>query len=305
MSKSITLNSGQTIPSVGLGTWKSEKNKVGDAVYYAVAKAGYRHIDCAAVYGNEKEIGNAFKKIFDEGKVKREEVFVTSKLWNTEHDPALVEAACRKTLEDLQLDYLDLYLVHWGIAFPHGGDIEPMGEDGLVKRVPVPLIDTWRAMEKLVEKGLVKSIGVANYTVPMIIDLLAYSKVKPVMNQVEVHPYNSQTELMEFCHKMGIAVTAYSPFGSQGKETDKPINNGVIAGIADAHKKSPAQVLVRWLNQRGIVTIPKSVNPERIADNLDIYGFKLSDAEMEEISKLERGHRFVDPIDWWGVPYFK
>ncbi len=305
MDKNIVLNNGLTIPSVGLGTWKSEKNKVGDAVYYAVTKAGYRHIDCAAVYGNEKEIGNALKKIFDEGKVKREEVFVTSKLWNTEHDPALVEAACRKTLGDLQLDYLDLYLVHWGIAFPHGGDSEPMGEDGLVKMVPVPLIDTWRAMEKLVDKGLVKSIGVANYTVPMIIDLLAYSKVKPVMNQVEVHPYNSQTELVEFCHKMRIAVTAYSPFGSQGKETDKPISNKVVSGIADAHKKSPAQVLVKWLNQRGIVTIPKSVNPERITHNLDTHGFKLNDTEMEEISKLNRDHRFVNPIDWWGVPYFK
>lgn len=305
MNKSIVLNNGQVIPSIGLGTWKSDKNKVGDAVYYAVTNADYRHVDCAAVYGNEKEIGNAFKKIFEGNKVKREEVFVTSKLWNTEHDPALVEKACQKTLADLQLEYLDLYLVHWGIAFPHGGDIEPMGEDGLVKTVPVPLIDTWRAMEKLVEKGLVKSLGVANYTIPMIIDLLAYSKIKPVMNQVEVHPYNSQTELVEFCHKMGIAVTAYSPFGSQGKEKDKPINNSEIAKIAVAHNMTPAQILVRWLNQRGIVTIPKSVNPDRIKANLDVFNFELTPSEMDLIAKLNKGHRFVDPIDWWGIPYFK
>jgi diketogulonate reductase-like aldo/keto reductase len=305
MNKSISLNNGLAIPSVGLGTWRSEKNKVGDAVYYAVTEVGYRHIDCAAVYGNEKEIGAAFKKVFSENKVKREEVFVTSKLWNTEHDPALVENACRKTLADLQLEYLDLYLVHWGIAFPHGGDIEPMGDNGLVKTVPVPLLDTWRAMEKLVEKGLVKSIGVANYTAPLIVDLLAYAKIKPVMDQIEIHPYNSQEEMVEFCRKMGIAVTAYSPFGSRWDQSDKPISNPEIAKIAVNHKRTPAQVLIRWLNQRGIITIPKSVTPERISGNLDVFDFKLTESEMTTIAKLNRGYRFVNPIDWWGVPYFK
>ncbi|MFZ6034753.1 MAG: aldo/keto reductase [Patescibacteria group bacterium] len=293
------------IPSIGLGTWRSPKNAVGSAVEYAVLKAGYRHIDCASVYGNEKEIGAAFNKIFSSGKIKREDVFITSKLWNTDHDPVNVEAACRKTLKDLQLEYLDLYLVHWGIAFVHGPEIEPMGDNGMAKTVPVPLFETWQAMEKLVEKGLVKNIGVANFTVAMLVDLLTYAKIKPAMDQVEIHPYNSQELLVDYCRKMGIRVTAYSPFGSQESNANRPINDGVIAEIAKDHGKTPAQVLVKWLGQRGIVAIPKSVTPERIKGNIDISGFELTTEEMKKIFALNRNHRFVDPIDWWGIPYFK
>jgi diketogulonate reductase-like aldo/keto reductase len=293
------------IPLIGLGTWRSSKNSVGDAVEYAISKAGYRHIDCASVYGNEKEIGTSFNKVLSSGKVKREDLFITSKLWNTDHDPVNVEAACRKTLKDLQLEYLDLYLVHWGIAFVHGNEIEPMGDNGMAKTVPVPTYETWRAMEQLVEKGLVKNIGVANFTVAMLVDLLTYAKIKPAMNQVEIHPYNSQEALVDYCKKMGIKVTAYSPFGSQWNDTDKPISNEIIVKIAKDHGKTPAQVLVKWLYQRGIITIPKSVRPDRIESNIKVSDFELTDAEMKQIFALNRNHRFVDPIDWWGIPYFK
>lgn len=306
MSNLLILNNKKQIPTVGLGTWRSEKGKVGEAIEYAIIESGYRHIDCASVYGNEKEIGAAFKKVFASGKVKREEVFITSKLWNTEHHPLNVEVACRKTLNDLRLDYLDLYLVHWGIAFAHGGDLEPIDENGMVRTENVPMIDTWREMEKLVEKGLTRSIGVANFTVSMLVDLLSYAKVKPVVNQVEVHPYNSQDALISYCGKKDIVVTAYSPLGSQeGDKSQRPVNDKKILEIADAHKKTSAQILIRWLVQRGISAIPKSIFPERIAGNIDVYDFSLTDSDMNEISKLNRDYRFVDPVAWWGLPYFK
>lgn len=306
MSNLLTLNNKKQIPSVGLGTWRSAKGKVGEAIEYAIIKSNYRHIDCASVYGNEKEIGNAFDKVFGPGKVKREEVFITSKLWNTDHHPSNVEAACRKTLTDLKLDYLDLYLVHWGIAFEYGGELEPIDEKGMVKTENVPTIDTWREMEKLVDKGLVKSIGVANFTVSMLVDLLSYARIKPVINQVEIHPYNSQEQLVAYCRKKDIVVTAYSPLGSQeGNANLRPVNDKKIIEIAGTYGKTPAQILIRWLIQRGLAAIPKSISPERISGNINVYDFILSDGDMNEIAKLNRNYRFVDPVAWWGVPYFK
>ena len=251
--KTITLSNQRRIPAIGLGTWRSDKRQVSKAVEHAVMQCDYRHIDCAAIYGNEKEIGSAFKKILSSGNVSRKELFITSKLWNSDHHPDNVEPACRKTLKDLQLEYLDLYLVHWGIAFAHEDNPEPIRDDGLVKTEPVPIQDTWRAMESLVEKGLVKSIGVANFTAPMIVDLLSYAHTAPVMNQIEVHPYNNQEELIAYCHKNQIQVTAYSPLGSTGGSVEKPINDAVVIAIAKAYHKTPAQILIRWSLQKGLV----------------------------------------------------
>jgi diketogulonate reductase-like aldo/keto reductase len=224
----ITFNNRRKIPALGLGTWKSEKGKVAQVIEKAIVDFDYRHIDCASVYGNEKEIGRAFKKVFLSKKVSRNDLFVTSKLWNTKHHPDNVEKACKQTLNDLQIDYLDLYLMHWGIAFAPGSNLEPIDKNGMVKTEPVSIKETWQAMEKLVENGLVKSIGVSNFTVMMIIDLLSYAKIKPVINQVEVHPYNSQQELVDFCHKQGIQVTAYSPLGSSDLNSQRPIEDKTI-----------------------------------------------------------------------------
>ena len=169
---------------------------------------------------------------------------------------------------------------------------------------PVPIQATWKAMESLVEKGLVKSIGISNFTTPMILDLLSYAHIKPVVNQIEVHPYNAQPQLIEYCRKKEIVVTAYSPLGSAGNTTDKPLADPIITAIATDYKKTPAQILIRWSLQRGLIVIPKTVTPVRIAENLNVFDFELSESEMARINGLNKNHRFVEPSQWWGVPYF-
>jgi diketogulonate reductase-like aldo/keto reductase len=313
----ITLNTGAAMPVVGLGTWKSTPGTVGQAVEFALTGAGYTHIDCAAIYRNQKEIGEAFKRVFGGGARRREDVFVTSKLWNTEHPRDRVRKACENTLADLNLEYLDLYLMHWGLAIPpfdgeptnpYGRYTEQLDESGYLITEPISVRETWEAMEELVGAGLVKAIGVANFTAPMLVDLLAYATIKPAMNQVELHPYLQQQALVDFCKYKGMAVTAYSPLGSPGnyKGEGKPVlvADETIVRIAQSHGKSPAQILIRWSVQRGIVVIPKSVTPERIQENSAVFDFELSKDDMEVIAALDRNYHFVQPADWWKIPYF-
>ncbi len=308
MNHSIALNTGAQIPVIGLGTWQSEPGKVGTAVEYALP-IGYRHIDCAAVYGNEKEIGAALTNVFSKNVIKRPEVFVTSKLWNTHHAGPDVAVACKQTLHDLQLDYLDLYLVHWGIATPKELGSEPVDETGVVVQAPIPTQETWQAMEQLVQDGLIKAIGVANFTAPMLVDLLTYARIKPAVNQIELHPYNSQQKLVDYCQYKNIAVTAYSPLGRPGQvhghgDQGHIVDDLVVKGIAGAHHKSPAQVLLRWGIQRNTIVIPKSVTPANIKSNFEIFDFELPSEEMKQLGNLDRRHRFVDPWEWWKLPYF-
>jgi len=311
----ITLNTGALMPIVGLGTWKSAPNKAGQAVEYALTEAGYRHIDCAAIYQNEKEIGQAFKKVFSGNALKREDVFITSKLWNSAHRKNEVRVACEKTLSDLNLECLDLYLMHWGIATPshwaiptNGGQEAEYDEHGILVMEKIPIRETWEAMEELVRAGLVKAIGVANFTAPMLIDILTYATILPAMNQIEIHPYFQQTRLIEFCQSKKIAVTAYSPLGSPGNFVAKGLpavlEDEVINKIAQVHQKTNANILVRWAMQRGTVVIPKSITPERIKENTDVFDFELSDSEMIDIATLDRKLRFLDPYVWGKIPYF-
>lgn len=306
MQQTIKLSDNTTIPMLGLGTWKSAPNQVGDAVRFAIIKAGYRHIDCARVYNNEKEIGEVFKDVIGTA-IKREELFVTGKLWNTEHRAELVEKACKNTLADLKLDYLDLYLMHWGVGFaPTDDGFYPYDKDGLIRPDYVSIQETWQAMEGLVKKGLVKAIGVANFTGPMIFDLLSYAKIKPVMNQIEMHPYNTQAKLVAFCQKLAIALTAYAPLGRPGmvESASRIIEEPIVKKIAQKYHKSPAQIVLNWALLRKTIVIPKSVTPERLKENSEIFDFELTATEQEEIASLNRNLRFVNPGETWGIPYF-
>ncbi|MSU74004.1 aldo/keto reductase [Candidatus Kaiserbacteria bacterium] len=300
----ITLNTGASMPLLGLGTWKSASNEVGQAVEYALSEGGYHHIDCAAAYENEKEIGESLKIVFNAGAVQRKGVFITSKLWNTAHARGAVRLACEATLEDLGLEYLDLYLVHWGMATSDSH--WAVDKNGVLALEPISYRETWEAMEELVAAGLVKAIGVANLSVAQLIDLLSYAKVKPAMNQIELHPYLQQSRLVEFCQYREIAVTAYSPLGRPGaaEMAGNLVEDETILKIARAHKKTPAQVLLRWGTQRNTVVIPKSTHPERIKENIDVFNFELSKAEMDAIAALDRGQRLVDPYQWGKIPYF-
>ena len=303
---SITLNTGSSMPIIGLGTWKSDPGKVGEAVTHALTECGYRHIDCAWIYGNEKEIGEAFNSVFGKGAVRREDVFVTSKLWNSFHAKSDVAKACKETLSNLRLDYLDLYLMHWGLPTPPE-DTDPeediVDKEGFLVTTPIPIRETWGAMQELVKAGLVKAIGVSNFTGMMVLDLLSYAEIPPAVNQIELHPYLQQTRLVEFCQHEKIAVTAYSPLGRPGTGGHL-IHDPVIATVARQHNKTPAQVLLRWGIQRNTIVIPKSSTPERIRENIGILDFELSDADMQEIAGLDKNERLVDPYTWGKMPYF-
>ncbi len=298
------------MPAFGLGTWKSKPGEVYNAVREAL-KIGYRHIDCAAVYMNEAEIGNALKDSFAEGLVKREDLWITSKLWNNSHKREQVIPALKKTLSDLQLEYLNLYLVHWPIAFK-ADVLAPRKGSEYITLDEIPLIETWRGMQDALKAGLVKHIGVSNFSAKKLKDLIPQTEFKPEMNQVELHPLLQQNELFSFCKSENIHLTAYSPLGSQDrhftlKKADEPslFTNPVIVSIAEKHKCSVAQVLIKWAIQRGTVVIPKSINPQRLQENFDAQFIQLNETEMNEIAALDRHYRFLNGDNWttFGSPY--
>ncbi|CAN9513282.1 unnamed protein product [Ophioblennius macclurei] len=300
MSNFVTLSSGQRMPIVGLGTWKSSPGQVKQAVISAL-QCGYRHIDCAAAYGNEPEVGEALALWIGPGKaLRRDDVFVTSKLWNTKHDPQDVEEACRTTLAHLDLSYLDLYLMHWPMAFERGKELMPRQADGSIRYSDTHYRDTWRAMESLVDKGLVKAIGLSNFNARQIDDIISIARHKPVVNQVECHPYLSQTDLLSHCRSLAISMTAYSPLGSGDRpwaSPDQPslLEDSRLVGISQRYKKTPAQVILRWHIQRGVVCIPKSVTPSRIQQNLRVFDFSISQEDMKLIESINCNQRLIVP----------
>ncbi|KAI5958497.1 GRE3 [Candida pseudojiufengensis] len=312
---SIKLNSGYEMPLVGFGCWKLDESKATEVVLDAI-EVGYKLFDGAQDYGNCEALGKAFAK----SSIPREELFITSKLWNSYHHPNHVEEACDKVLKDLGVDYLDLWLIHFPIAqayvpidkkYPPGFTCSL--SDDKFHFEDVPLLETWKAMESLVKKGKVRSIGISNFSGALIQDLLRGCEIKPAVLQIEHHAYLQQPRLVEYVQSQGIAITAYSSFGPQSflelkskKALDTPtlFDHDVIKAIAKAHNKTPAQILLRWTTQRNIAVIPKSNNKKRMIENLEVLDFNLSEEEMKEITKLDLGLRFNDPWDWDKIPIF-
>ncbi|KAL2710219.1 Xylose reductase [Kluyveromyces marxianus] len=315
----VTLNNGSKMPLVGLGCWKIPNEVCAEQVYEAI-KLGYRLFDGAQDYANEKEVGQGINRAIKEGIVKREDLVVVSKLWNSFHHPDNVRTAVERTLNDLQLDYLDLFYIHFPLAFkfvPLDEKYPPgfyTGKDNFAKEIieeePVPILDTYRALEKLVDEGLIKSLGISNFSGALIQDLLRGVRIKPVALQIEHHPYLVQDRLITYAQKVGLQVVAYSSFGplsfvelnnEKALHTKTLFENDTIKAIAQKHNVTPSHVLLKWSTQRGIAVIPKSSKKERLLENLKIEEtFTLSDEDIKEINGLDQGLRFNDPWDWLG-----
>ncbi|XP_037269553.2 aldo-keto reductase 1B isoform X3 [Rhipicephalus microplus] len=254
----VTLSSGYKIPAIGLGTWKSQAGQVYEAVKTAI-DTGYRHIDCAFAYQNEEEVGRAIEDKIKDGTVERGDLWITGKCWNTYHSRSKVFECCELSLKKLRLEYFDLYLIHWPMGYQEGGDMFPRNENGDFIFSDVDFLETWA---------------------------------------IECHPYLNQSELIDFCKKHNIAVTAYSPLGSPDRPWAKPgdpllMEEPAIKAIAEAHGKTPAQVLIRYQIERGVIVIPKSVTKERIISNFNVFDFKLTQKEMKTINGFNRDHRFL------------
>ncbi|XP_077297821.1 aldo-keto reductase 1B-like [Arctopsyche grandis] len=302
----VKFNDGNAIPIFGLGTWKSKPGEVDQAVKDAI-DIGYRHIDGAHVYGNEKEIGNAIAAKIEEGIVKREDLYIVSKLWHTFHNPELVEKGCRRSLEDLGLEYLDLYLIHHPVGFVESDELIPTDANGALMYSNVDYVDTWLAMEKLVTSGLVKSIGISNFNHLQIERILSVATIVPVTNQVECHPYLSQKRLGDWMVDRNITLTAYSPLGSPDRPTVKPDDPDLLADprllpLAEKYNKTPAQILLRYHIERGFIVVAKSVSKERLRQNFEIFDFKISPEDMKTLMSFENNLRYFK-MEIFGVDH--
>jgi D-xylose reductase len=306
----MSYQSVKDMPNVGFGLWKISPEDCESAVYEAI-QAGYRHFDAACDYGNEAEVGNGLRRAMSDGLCQREDLWITSKLWNTYHHSDNVPMALNRTLRDLQIDYLDLYLIHFPIAleyvefetrYPPEWVHEPDAASPVMKPARVPLQSTWQAMEQLKKSGKVKHIGVCNYSTGLLHDLMNYCEQAPEILQIESHPYLTQTSLIRLAHQYGLEVTAFSPLGSlsyveleMADSSETILELPVIEAIADRIDKTPAQVILRWGIQRGTSLVVKSVKPERMKENLALADFSLTDADMAAIFSLNINRRFNDP----------
>jgi len=269
--KTFKLVNGIEIPVVGLGTWQSKENEAYEAVKSAL-KAGYRHIDTASIYGNEVEVGNA---IIDSG-TPRKEIFVTTKLWNSDQGYENTKKAIDKSLKDLQLEYVDLYLIHWFKGYDKG-------------------LASWKAIEEAYEDGKIRAIGVSNHNVHHLMNLINNSKVPPMVNQMETHVELQNEFLREYCEQNNIVLEAYAPLMSW--KVKELLQNETLLKIAKKHDKTVPQVAINWLNSRGIVALPKSINESRIIANYDVFDFELSNEDLDEIKSLNKGNKLFPEFD--------
>ncbi len=306
----LKLNTGDDLPAVGLGFWKVPREDASALAVDAI-QAGYRHFDCACDYGNEAEVGAGIRAALEQGLCRREELWITSKLWNTYHTKAHVRQALERSLHDLGLEYLDLYLIHFPISlrfvpfhmrYPPGWVFDPDAASPHMEPTHVPLAETWGAMETLVTAGLVRNIGVCNFGCSLLRDLRTYASIRPAVLQVELHPFLAQEKLLRFCRESHIAVTGFSPLGAQSyhsigmaEATESVLEKPDVLNIAARHQKTPAQIVLRWGVQRQTAVVPKTANRERLAENLAIFDFELTADEMQAISGLNLGRRYNDP----------
>jgi D-xylose reductase len=307
---SIPIHGGGQLPSVGLGLWKIENQRAAEMVFTSI-QTGYRHIDAACDYGNEREAGEGIGKALADGICPREQLWITSKLWNTYHRPEHVRPAIERSLSDLGVDYLDLYLVHFPISlkyvafeerYPPGWHFDPNATDPKMEPTSVPIADTWGAMEEIQRSGLAKYIGISNFGCSLIRDLLASASIRPAVLQVESHPYLVQEKLLRYCQQEDIAYTAFSPLGAgsyvplgMADASDSVLEQPLIKSVANKYGKSPAQIVLRWGVQRGTAVIPKTSRLERLQENISLFDFQLSNDEMQQISALDRQQRYNDP----------
>ncbi|KAK0748003.1 NADP-dependent oxidoreductase domain-containing protein [Apiosordaria backusii] len=312
MAPVIKLSSGYDMPQVGFGLWKVDNAIASDVVYNAI-KAGYRLFDGACDYGNEVECGKGVARAISEGLVKREELFIVSKLWNTFHDGERVEPIVKKQLADWGIDYFDLYLIHFPVAleyvdpsvrYPPGWHYE--GDE--IRPSKATIQETWAAMESLVGNGLARSIGISNFQAQLIYDLLRYAKIRPATLQIEHHPYLVQQELLNLAKREGIAVTAYSSFGpasflefnmQHAVKLTPLMEDDTIKSIAAKYKRPASQVLLRWATQRGLAVIPKSSRQETMVSNIQNTDFDLSEEDIATITNFNRGIRFNQPSNYF------
>ncbi|KAJ2800774.1 hypothetical protein H4R20_003935 [Coemansia guatemalensis] len=281
--KNIKLNNGVLMPEIGLGTWKADQTGVLEQTVKTAIDLGYRHIDCAKIYNNQREIGKALK----ETSVPRKELFITSKIFQNKHRPELVPGAVDEILDELQLEYLDMLLMHWPYAIRPEQDSADFTADEVED---VPIMDTWKAMEALVDSGKVRAIGVSNFNKTILEKMIPQCRIVPATNQVEVHPYNQEHDLVAYCQSKGIVITGYCPLGG-GKIN--VMNDDFIKRIAEAHCCTPAQVSLSWLLARGIVVIPKSNHEIRLKQNLQTV--TLTSDEIRMIGHIKTHERKVDP----------